>query len=163
MAGFTPGGFIKPAQVSLIQAGQYQDCLVEPRSSREYGVPVNASFEVPESMEMVGGNLNEADILEHLDTGLYINNLWYCNFSDRNDCRITGMTRFACFWVESGELIAPLNAMRFDDSIYRLLGDNLIGLTREQATLIDPDTYQRRSYSSMKLPGALVDDLTITI
>ena len=45
-AGFTPSGFIKPPQVDLIVAGNYHDCLVSPRSSREYGEPVNAAFEI---------------------------------------------------------------------------------------------------------------------
>ncbi len=160
---FTSEGFIKPAQVSLIHSGEYQSCLVSPRSSREYGVPMNAALEVPESMELTPGELNETDVLTHLETGLYISNLWYCNYSDRNDCRITGMTRYACFWVENGELAAPLNVMRFDDSVYRILGDKLIGLTRERHTLIDPGSYERRSTSSMKLPGVLVDDFTLTL
>lgn len=73
------------------------------------------------------------------------------------------MTRYACFWVENGEIAAPLAAMRFDDSIYRLLGDNLIGLTQNQHTLIDPDTYYQRSSSISILPGALVEDFNLTL
>ena len=42
-------------------------------------------------------------VLRTLDTGLYIGNLWYLNFSDRSACRLTGMTRFASFWVEGGQ------------------------------------------------------------
>ena len=40
-----------------------------------------------------------------------------------------GKTRFGCFIVEGGELVAPINTMRFDDSVYSMLGDNPIGLT----------------------------------
>jgi predicted Zn-dependent protease len=98
-----------------------------------------------------------------LDTGLYVNNLWYCNFSDRDDCRITGMTRFACFWVEHGRVQAPVNVMRFDDSMYRVLGDRLLGLTREREFLFDTSTYQQRSTRSARLPGALVEALTLTL
>lgn len=162
-AKFTPEGFIKPAQVPLIHSGEYQSCLVSPRSSREYGVPINAALESPESLELAGGELNETDVLAQLETGLYISNVWYCNYSDRNDCRMTGMTRYACFWVENGELAAPLSVMRFDESIYRILGDRLMGLTRERHILIDPGSYERRSTSSMKLPGVLVDDFTLTL
>lgn len=35
------------------------------------------------------------------------------------------MTRFATFWVEQGRIVAPVDAMRFDDSLYRLLGSEL--------------------------------------
>ena len=72
---------------------------------------------------------NTTTSLRELGTGLCINNLWYLNFSDRMNCRLTGMTRFATFWVENGEAVAPTNVMRFDDSVYRILGDQLTGLT----------------------------------
>jgi predicted Zn-dependent protease len=104
-----------------------------------------------------------AEALKWLDTGLYISNLWYCNFSERADCRITGMTRYACFWVEHGEIKAPVDVMRFDDSVYRMFGDKLIGLTREKEFRFDVDTYHRRSTRSMDLPGALLDDFNLTL
>ena len=69
-------------------------------------------------------NCPRPDALAALDTGLYVGNLWYLNFSDRPACRITGMTRFASFWVEHGRIVAPVNVMRFDDSVFRLLGES---------------------------------------
>ena len=61
--------------------------------------------------------------------GLAIGNLWYLNYSDRPACRMTGMTRFATFWVEHGKIVAPVDVLRFDDTLYRMLGDNLEALT----------------------------------
>jgi len=160
---FTQAGFIKPAQVTFIDGGIYQDCLVSPRSAKEYEQPVNTDTEHPHSLHMQAGTLAQADILSELDTGIYINNLWYCNFSDRNHCRITGMTRFACFWVENGEIQAPLNVMRFDDSIYHLLGNHLLGLTQNREFIFDPSSYEQRSTTSYLLPGALIDRLCFTL
>ena len=54
-----------------------------------------------------------------MGTGVYIGNLGYLNYSDRTAGRMTGMTRFATFWVEDGQVVAPLNVMRFDDTILR--------------------------------------------
>jgi predicted Zn-dependent protease len=73
------------------------------------------------------------------------------------------MTRFACLWVEHGEIQAPLNVMRFDDSIYNLFGSNLLGLTSERELILDASTYGRRSNRSMELPGVLVKDLRLTL
>ena len=160
---FTPQGFIKPERITLIQNGKYQDCLVSHRSSVEYKVPVNASCETPESLNMAAGEIAEPEILERLDSGLYISNLWYSNFSDRSDCRITGMTRYACFWVEHGEIVAPINVMRFDDSLYHVLGDKLLGLTNKKKLFINPSTYDRRNTSFISLPGALVEDFKLTL
>ena len=160
---FTLEGFTRPERVPLIADGSYRGPLVAARSAREYDLPVNAADEWPASLDMAPGRLATDGILDALDTGLYINNLWYLNFSDRNQARITGMTRFACFWVERGEIQAPVNVMRFDDSLYRMLGERLLGLTRERELLLDTGTYGGRSNHSVELPGALIEGLEFTL
>jgi predicted Zn-dependent protease len=162
---FNSAGFIKPETVTLIERGAYRDCLVSPRSAREYGVPTNAASdrESPESLALAGGSLASADIARALGDGLWINNLWYLNYSDRNACRVTGMTRFACFVVERGELRAPLNVMRFDDSVLRMLGPQLEGLTSESEWIASADSYGERSTDSLRLPGALIDGVALTL
>lgn len=162
---FQGSGFIKPDQITLIDKGQYRDCLVSPRSAKEYQVPTNGASgnEAAESLELAEGDLPQAEILKRLGTGIFINNVWYLNYSDRTACRTTGMTRFATFWVEGGKIVAPLNVMRFDETIYRVLGANLVGLTREREFLPDADTYMARATSSGRVPGALVEDFTLTL
>jgi predicted Zn-dependent protease len=160
---FTRQGFLPPDQVSLIRAGAHDGALVDSRSAREYGVNMNAPSEWPASLEMAPGTLEPGDVLDALGTGLYINNLWYLNYADRNAARITGMTRFACFWVEDGRIEAPVDVMRFDDSIYHMLGDHLLGLTTERELLLDTATYGGRSGASAELPGALIEDLRFTL
>jgi len=82
--------------------------LVSPRTAKEYALATNGAnaAEMPESLDMAGGKLSARDALAALDSGLYIGNLWYLNFSDRPACRMTGMTRFASFWVEDGKIVA---------------------------------------------------------
>lgn len=160
---FTPEGFIKPARVTLIDQGRYAECLTSARSCREFREPVNAASESPQSLRMAPGRLPAEDVLRALDTGIYISNLWYCNFSDRNACKITGVTRFACQWVENGVIRAPIEPMRFDDSLYALLGDRLAELTSEATLVADADTYGKRSMASVRVPGVLVDAITLTL
>lgn len=164
-ANFQSAGFIKPEQVVLIADGTLQDCLISPRSAREYGVPTNgaANWESPESIDMAGGAVPRDQVLSQLDTGVYINNVWYLNYSDRAACRITGMTRFATLWVENGVIQAPLNVMRFDETIYRMLGEQLFGLTSERDLILDTGTYHQRSTNSGRIPGALIEDFTFTL
>ena len=163
--GFQAEGFTRPPSVSLIERGVLAAPLVSPRSAREYDVPTNGANgdETPESLDLGGGTLARHDALEALDTGLYIGNLWYLNFSDRSACRVTGMTRFASFWVEGGRIRAPLNVMRFDDTAYRLLGENLESLTRERDLIVDDNSYGERSTNSMRTPGALLKELALTL
>jgi predicted Zn-dependent protease len=151
--------------VKLIADGKLGDALVSPRSAKEYGLQTNAANggESPESLDLAPGALEEREVLAALDRGLYISNLWYLNFSDRPAGRITGMTRFATFWVEGGRIVAPVSPMRFDDSIYRMLGENLIDLTRSRELLLDASTYEQRSTASARLPGALLGALRFTL
>ena len=162
---FQDEGFVKPASVTLIADGRLGDALVSPRSAKEYGLPTNAANarESPESLDMAPGTLGLGEVLAALDTGLYIGNLWYLNFSDRPAGRITGMTRFATFRVERGRIVAPVNAMRFDDTIYRMLGASLVDLTRDRELLLDTSTYEERSTASARLPGALLRALRFTL
>ena len=162
---FDSAGFMKPDQVTLIDAGGLGDCLVSPRSAKEYAVPTNGagSGEAPESMDMAAGRMPTRDVLAELDTGVCVNNVWYLNYSDRVASRITGMTRFATFWVENGVIQAPLNVMRFDETIYRMFGDNLLALTDERLFLMDSSTYRRRSTASSRVPGVLVREFTFTL
>ena len=160
---FTAAGFIKPDSVTLIENGVYKNTLNSARSAKEYGAEVNCSSEQPQSLHLDAGGLRQDDVLTALDTGIYISNLWYCNYSDRSHCRITGMTRFACLWVENGKPVAPLNVMRFDETVYHMLGENLLDLTEEREHIFDSSTYQSRSDASVLLPGALVENFRLTL
>ena len=163
--GFQETGFVKPDTVALIEHGAFRQHLVSPRSEREYRIPNTGAdnAEMPQALSMAGGELASSEVLDCLDTGLYISNLWYCNYSDRNAGRITGMTRFATFWVEHGQLREPVNVMRFDDTIYNLLGQELLALTRERELLLDAGSYEHRSRRSSELPGLVVKNLRFTL
>ncbi len=162
---FEASGFARPARTTLVADGRVESCLVSPRSAVEYGVETNGADEgeSPLSLDMAGGGLDAKQIVSELHTGLIVSNLWYLNFSDRPACRTTGMTRYATLWVENGEVQGPVDAMRFDDSVYRILGCNLVGLTRQRDWIMDPNTYEWRSQRTARLPGALVDDFALTL
>ena len=153
------------SDLSLIAGGAAKDRLVDSRSAAEYGLVANGAGwgESPGALSMAGGSLALDEVLKTLGTGLYISNLWYLNFSDRSAGRITGMTRFATFWVENGQIKAPVNTMRFDDSLYNLLGDALEQLTTQRELILSTSTYSQRQTASNLLPGALVSRLTLTL
>ena len=164
-ANFSADGFIKPDKISMIKDGEFAESLTSPRSSLEYSVAHNASStsEYPYSIDMRAGSIDDDTILSTINNGIYISNLWYLNFSDRNNGRMTGLTRFGCFLVEDGELTAPISTMRFDDSVFSILGENLIGLSSRRELLIDSGTYEERSTSSARLPGAIVNKFKMTL
>ncbi len=159
-ANFQMQGYLKPDRVSLIDVGAHAGCLISPRSAREFDVDTNGAddFESAASLDLAPGDIPMKEMLERLGTGVWINNVWYLNYSDRPACRITGMTRFACFWVEDGQIVAPINVMRFDETLYRALGDNLIGLTQEREMILDAGSYSQRATTSARFPGALIEN-----
>jgi len=162
---FQGEGFARPERVPLIEGGRLAGSLVSPRTAREFSLPTNGAnaYEAPEALAMAGGALEAADAIAALGTGLYVGNLHYLNYSDRPACRMTGMTRFATFWVENGQVVAPVNVLRFDDTIYRILGTSLEALTKETELIADSGTYRERALAGMRVPGALLSELTFTL
>lgn len=162
---FQQEGFVRPSRVPLIEQGALACSLVSPRTAREFDLAANGAnaWESPEALAMAGGALPPADVLAALDTGLAIGNLWYLNYSDRAACRMTGMTRFATFWVEGGRIVAPVDVLRFDDSLYRMLGENLEALSAEPELILSSESYGSRQLASVRLPGALLSELAFTL
>jgi predicted Zn-dependent protease len=162
---FDDSGFPKPLQVALISGGAHAGALVSARTAKEYELAANGANEEEsmQSADLDGGTLSMSEAPAALDRGILVANLWYLNFSDRSSGRITGMTRFATFWIEGGRIAAPLNVMRFDDSLYRMLGSELQALTREREWVQSRNTYGQRSVESSRVPGALLSSLTLTL
>ena len=72
------------------------------------------------------------------------------------------MTRFATFWVQDGEIVAPVDVLRFDDSLLEVFGERLVGLTDRSEFVLDATSYGARSTGSSRTPGALVEELRFT-
>ena len=167
--GLTPRfnglGEVSEPAVPLIAAGELATLLVSSRTSKEFGLKANGASEseAPRALDVAPGNLEEKNVLKELGTGLYLSNLHYLNWSDPVSARVTGMTRYACFWVENGEIVGPIKDMRWDESLYDALGSKLIALTTH--TAIDPavDTYFQRALGGSRTPGALIDNFTFTL
>jgi predicted Zn-dependent protease len=162
---FNSLGELAAKQMDLVRNGEFQNLMISSRSAKEYGVASNFADEgeSPRALEVLPGSLEEKDILKELGTGLYLSNLHYLNWSDRPTARITGMTRYACFWVENGEIQAPIADMRFDESLFDCLGKNLVAVTRNQEVEPNTQTYEARGFGGAKVPGMLINDFKFTL
>ncbi len=162
---FNELGEVAPDHLPLIEGGRLANSLVSARSARQYGVASNASpeWEGLRSASIGAGELAEEEVFVSIGTGLYLSNLHYLNWSDFDSARVTGMTRFACFWIEGGRLVAPIKDMRFDESLYHLFGDKLKALSSKRQLVSETSTYDRRALGGSMLPGILVDGFTFTL
>ncbi|MBD2447925.1 TldD/PmbA family protein [Nostoc sp. FACHB-152] len=162
---FNELGEMAAPELPIIEQGILVNSLVNSRTAKEYQKIANGanSSESLRTPEISPGNLKFEQILSSLDTGLYVSNLHYLNWSDRPTGRITGMTRYACFWVENGEIIAPIENLRFDESLYRFWGENLVDFTNFQEFIPEVGTYESRQLGGNLVPGMLVNDFTYTL
>ena len=162
---FNQYGELAPLTMSLIASGYLVNTLVSARTAKEYDIPSTfaESGEYLRSPVLSPGTLATSDALSALGTGLYVSNLHYLNWSDRPNGRITGMTRYACFWVEHGEIVAPIENLRFDESLYNFWGDNLIDLTQEVSFVPEVGSYGYRDLGGTAVPGMLVDKFAYTL
>lgn len=166
---FNQKGEISPTKIPLIENGLLKNFLISSRTGAEYKTNFNMDVnfasdeEGMRSPNLKTGNLKQENILKELNTGLYISNLHYLNWSDQENARVTGMTRYACFWVENGKIVAPIEDLRFDESYYSFLGDELIAITDYSEIVPQTGSYSERELGGAKVPGILVSKFEFTL
>ncbi|MBT3251589.1 MAG: TldD/PmbA family protein [Candidatus Marinimicrobia bacterium] len=162
---FNANGETAPELLQIIDKGKLVNTLISTRTAKEYNKKSNfaSGGEGFRSPVMAGGSLNEDDVLNELGTGVYLSNLHYLNWSDQIGGRITGMTRYACFWVEDGKIVAPIENMRFDDSLYNFFGDNLEAVTDRARMNPEVGTYEGRELGGTFCPGILLSSFALTL
>jgi predicted Zn-dependent protease len=157
--------------VAIIQNGILSNTLVNAKTALEYKISSNFAEEpnswgmgeYMRSPHMEAGDIDNEERLDKLGTGIFISNIHYLNWSDTLGGRITGLTRYACYWVEDGKLVAPIKTMRFDDSFYNFFGSNLEGVGKEVLARPVIETYDGRNPGETTCPGILVKDFELTL
>jgi predicted Zn-dependent protease len=162
---FNSLGEVANTTLPLFEKGELKNLLVSSRTAKEYGLESNAASEGegPRSFDVHAGAMAEKEVLSRLGTGLYLSNLHYLNWSDPVSARVTGMTRYACFWVEGGEIAGPIKDLRWDESLFDSLGTKLEALTDKAEIHPATETYSSRALGGSRTPGALIHDFTFTL
>ncbi|MEE8341881.1 MAG: metallopeptidase TldD-related protein, partial [Candidatus Neomarinimicrobiota bacterium] len=162
---FNERGEIAQEVLSIIETGNLKNTMVSSRTAKEYNVEsTNATGdENLRAPKMMVGSLTDENVLQKLGSGLFLSNLHYLNWSDNIGGRITGLTRYACFWVENGEIVGPIETMRFDDTIYNLFGEELEAIGDNIKINPEVETYEGRQYGNITCPGMLVKSFELTL
>lgn len=162
---FNDDGELAPERLVIVKDGKIANTIVSSRTAKQYGITANGAEEGEDlrSVSIDGGDLPEADALKALGTGIYVSNFHYLNWSDVQAARVTGMTRFSCLWVEDGKIVGPIKDLRWDESLYNMLGTKLEAVTKERHLLVESSTYEHRQVGGSYLPGILVDGLSFTL
>ncbi|MBY0413586.1 MAG: Zn-dependent protease, partial [Bdellovibrionales bacterium] len=162
---FNDAGEVSAEQMNLIEKGQFKNFLISTRTANEYKLTSNfaVDWEVIRSPKVDTGDLERTDIYKAIGTGLYVSDLHYLNWSDRETARITGMTRYACFWVENGEIVGPIEDLRFDESYYSIFGDALEAVTNFSEVTPATGSYFQRDVGGSLAPGLLLSKFKFTL
>ena len=162
---FNSNGEISDVELPLIINGALKNTLVSTRTANEYKLTSNfaSQGEYLRAPVMQEGTVSEKDVLSELGTGVYLSNLHYLNWSDQLGGRVTGMTRYACFWVENGHIVSPIDDMRFDDTIYNFFGENLESVTDKSRLNPSVGTYGGRNLGGVHCPGVILKSFELTL
>lgn len=161
---FNDRGEISPKELCLVKDGKLETLLINSRTAKEYEIKANgaSAYEGMRSSKIDTGELEKSSVLQALQDGIYISNLHYLNWSDIQKGRLTGMTRYACFWVENGEIKTPIADLRFDESLYNIFGQNLESITNFGEIIPHVGSYGQRSLGGKEVPGMIVNDFHFT-
>jgi predicted Zn-dependent protease len=162
---FNETGELSAESIAVISEGEMRNTLISARTAKEYGLKSNGAMhhEGLRAPVVLPGKLDPQDALSALGTGVYVSNLHYLNWSDVQGARVTGMTRYACMWVENGEFVAPIADMRFDESLFDLFGHKLESCANVTELIPEVGTYGGRQLGGCTVPGILVNDFTFTL
>lgn len=67
--------------------------------------------------EVAKGSVPRAKLLEGIKRGVLISRVWYTNWVDAQTLLLTGLTRDGTFLIEDGQVVAPVNNFRFNQSV----------------------------------------------
>ena len=116
---FQAEGFARPARVPLIEGGRLVGSLVSPRTAREFGARRERRQRRGDAGVARDGRRRRSPRTTRSRRSTPASRSATCTTSTTPTgppCRITGMTRFATFWVENGKVVAPVDVLRFDDT-----------------------------------------------
>jgi predicted Zn-dependent protease len=112
------------ARLDLVSAGMSVGVAHDRRSARLAGVAPtghsvgNDSFGAfPADLFMGGGEASPEDLVAAVGRGLLVTDLWYNRILDPKTQVVTGLTRNGLFLIEDGEVVGPVQNMRYTQSI----------------------------------------------
>ncbi|HET6949270.1 MAG TPA: metallopeptidase TldD-related protein [Acidimicrobiales bacterium] len=103
----------------------------------------------PSNMFLGAGNGTVGDLVAALERGLLVTDFWYNRILDPKTQVVTGLTRNGLFLVEDGEIAAPVQNLRYTQSVVGAFGPGRVaGLAG------DPELVSLSEGGSMVVPAA---------
>lgn len=123
-------------RLDLVQAGVTAGLAHDRRSAARAGVePTGSSIGsaafggYPGDLFLGGGDASLEQLIAGVERGLLVTDFWYNRILDPKTQVVTGLTRNGLFLIERGEVVAPVQNLRYTQSVVAGLGPgHLLGL-----------------------------------
>jgi predicted Zn-dependent protease len=80
-----------------------------------------AATGTPDGWTLEGGKASREELIKGVTRGVLITRFWYLRMVDPQTILVTGLTRDGTFLIENGEVTAPVNNFRFNESPVQML------------------------------------------
>ncbi len=90
-------------------------------------------------MALAAGSTPRSTLTQGIKRGVLISRFWYTNWVDGPTLLLTGLTRDGTYLIEDGQLVAPVNNFRFNQSVADAFGA-CDALSSEVENASDPET-----------------------
>jgi predicted Zn-dependent protease len=157
------------APLTLIREGTLEQVAWDSTTARRLGIKTtghalpapNPHGPMPLNLVLSPGTHTKSELVAQVERGLLITRFHYVNEVDPAKTLLTGMTRDGTFLIENGHVTAPVQDLRWVESIEGVL-------TRTRAIgdavrlISEGPGYGIRFLTGSLMPALLVDDFEIT-
>jgi len=90
----------------------------------------------PSDLFLGGGDVSPEQLVAGVARGLLVTDLWYNRILDPKTQVVTGLTRNGLFLIEGGEVVAPVQNLRYTQSVVAALGPGRVLGVGDDAQLV---------------------------
>lgn len=121
---------IAKRKVMIIEDGNARGPVRSLESARRYGgdptghkttSALYGDHEMPQHLVMLGGRGSLDELISGTRAGILVTRFWYVRQVEQRSLLLTGVTRDGTFLIEGGEIVAPVENMRFNVSVLDVL------------------------------------------
>jgi predicted Zn-dependent protease len=116
---FDPEG-VPLAPTTWVDRGKLAALPVSRYWAKKSNVPATGQ---PGTFILDGGSTPRAELLKGVKRGVLITRFFYTGMVDPQTVLVTGLTRDGVFLVENGEVVAPVNNFRWNQSVLTMLAN----------------------------------------
>ncbi|MEM3851800.1 MAG: TldD/PmbA family protein [Methanomassiliicoccales archaeon] len=152
---------LRTRKTVMIQRGTLKTHLHNTSTAKKFKTKSTANAGLvsprPFCISMKEGRSSHEDLIEGVDNGLFINNVWYTRYQSYAQGNFSTLPRDAVLTIKKGELSAPVRNIRVTENLLRLL-KNIVAVSKEREHV----SWWYESIVPSTVPYALVRNLNIT-